>query len=355
MTNQDIATLRLANQGIATTTPQTAVDIVGRMGAMQAQDYYGSLWAIGLRAHSTEKEILKAIDACQIVRTWPQRGTLHFVLAEDARWLVSLSAERMLRGAKRQREQLGIDEKLLEQSEVVITQALSSGLLTRPKLMELLEDAGISTKSGRGYYILWHLSQSGVTFIGPMEGKQQTVGLLNSLPVHHSYDREAGIAELAKRYFTSHGPATLADFIGWSGLTSKDAKAGLAANAHALTGRVVAGTEYWLPKTSVKPEGDATCYLLPGFDEYLLGYKDRSAVLHPDNFPKIVPSSNGIFLSTIVIDGQIVGTWKRTVKRDHVAVALTPFTSFSAADSAALQRSIEHYSSFLGLPVKIEG
>ena len=350
--------LRLRNQQIASEQAKSPAEVVRYMGAMQAQDYYGSLWALGLRSQSSEKDIIRAIEDTEIVRTWPQRGTLHFVPAEDATWLVGLSAERLLRGARRRREQLGLDDTVLARSKAILVQVLADvKRLSRPEVMDVLEKAGISTKAGRGYHILWYLSQTGVTYIGPMEGKQQTVALLGAQIINlREFTRQRGIIELTKRYFTSHGPATLQDFMWWSGLTATDARAGLEANTPLLTSEVVGNNEYWLAKDALHqnvavPES----FLLPGFDEYLLGYKDRSAVLHTEYAQRVVPGGNGMFLPTIIIDGRVVGTWKRIIKKDHVLVTLSPFKSLPKSSLKSLQAPADQYGRFLGLPVKSEG
>jgi hypothetical protein len=355
MSDQEITAYRLANQLIAS-NHKTPLEVAQHMGAMQAQDYYGTLWALGLRTGKTEKEIIKTLENAEIVRTWPQRGTLHVVPAEDAKWLVSLSAERLLRGARLRRERLGLDDKTLAKSKEILSSALSkTKLLTRPQIMETLENANISTKSGRGYHILWYFSQTGVTVVGPMEGKQQTFALLDSwVAKSKNLSREEGVAELAKRYFASHGPATIQDFMWWTGLTSKDARLGLEANRSALVSEKVEKKEYWLPQTMPKLNNVPTGYLLPGFDEYMLGYKDRSAALHVDYANKIVPGGNGMFLSTIVINGQIVGTWKRDIKKDQVLIKLSLFKNLTKSELELLKKPAEDYAKFLGLPVSLE-
>jgi len=354
MNLQEIAQLRLHNQGIAHAHSTSLLEVVQRMGCMQAQDYYNSLWAVGLRSKRTEKQIIESIENAEIIRTWPQRGTLHFVPPADAAWLVALSADRLIRGAKRRRELLELDDTVFERSRTVLETALANGPLSRPKVMEALESAGISTKSGRGYHILWYLSQTGLTYIGPMEGKQQTVCLVSSLPEQANYSREAGVAELAQRYFTSHGPAQLSDFVWWAGLTVKDARIGLEANAGILT-EVVGddGKRYWMPKELKSATPTQSAYLLPGFDEYMLGYADRSAVISPEGFAKVVPGSNGVFAPMIVIDGQIVGTWKRTIKKDHALIEATPFKTLGKAALSSLQMPAQQYGEFLGLPVRL--
>ncbi len=355
MSDQEITAYRLANQFIASNN-KTPLEVVRHMGAMQAQDYYGTLWALGLRTGKTEKEIIKTLENAEIVRTWPQRGTLHVVPAEDAKWLVSLSAERLLKGSRRRRERLELDDKKLAKSKEILINALSkTKLLTRPQVMETLEKAGISTKSGRGYHILWHLAQTGVIVIGPMKGKQQTFALLESwVPKSKNLSREEGIVELAKRYFLSHGPATIQDFMWWTGLTAADAKKGLEANKSLLISEKINKKEYWMPRSLPKMPDTSQAYLLPGFDEYMLGYKDRSAALHIDHTNKIVPGGNGMFLSTIVIDGQIAGTWRRIIKKDQVLIKLSPFKKLTKIELELLKKPAEDYAKFLGLPINLE-
>jgi hypothetical protein len=356
MTQQDIPTLRLLNQAISSASQKDLKALTDYMGALQAQDYYGSLWALGLRTGYTEQAIIQAVAERDIIRTWPQRGTLHFVSAADAKWLVGLSADRLLKGATTRRTQLGIDEAMLDLSKRALLAALKNDQqLTRPEVMTVLNEAGISTDGGRGYHIVWYLSQTGFTYIGPMRAKQQTLGLLDELiPKPKTMPRNTAIAELAKRYFVSHGPATIQDFMWWAGLTSKDAKAGLAANQTVLQVETVAGKEYWLPKHIPLDIDTNRAFLLPGFDEYLLGYKDRSAVLDPGHVNKVIPGSNGVFSPTIIIRGQVVGTWKRTVKKDHVLLELTPFKPLTKADQKLIQKPAEAYGSFVNLPPKLQ-
>ncbi len=343
---------RLANQLIARSSSATPLAVAQHMGAMQAQDYYGTLWALGLRTGLTEAEVIQSIENAEIVRTWPQRGTLHVVPAIDAKWLVSLSEERLIKGAARRRQALGLTDEILGKARDTLMDALQGRkLISRPQILEILENAGISTKSGRGYHILWYLSQTGVTVVGPMEGKQQTFALLDEwVPNARTLSREVGIAELARRYFMSHGPAMIKDFIWWSGLTAGDAKAGLAANKSVLTSEKMEGDEYWFAEDTqitADQEGD---FLLPGFDEYMLGYKNRDAALPAEHAEKVCPGKNGMFLSTIILGGQVVGTWKRTIRKNRVEIELNPFTKLSKSDLARLQRPADEYGSFLNRP-----
>jgi hypothetical protein len=355
MNAEEIGLRRLLNQRIAGATFQTPADVVRWMGAMQAQDYHQALWAIGLRMQAaTVAQVEQAIAAGHILRTWPMRGTIHFVPPDDAKWMLTLCAARMLAADARRMRQLDLTLEIIERCQAVFVDALSGGKrLTRAAMLTLLENAGISTAGQRGYHILWYLAQSGVICLGPMEDKQQTVALLDEWAPHaHDLPREEALAELTRRFFISHGPATLADFARWSGLTMTDAKAGVRMNSDALIAATIDGTEYWLSKDQAEQTLDAAAgvYLLPGFDEYVLGYKDRSAVLTAEHAQKIVPGNNGIFFPTVVIDGQIVGVWKRTRKRKGVDMSFEPFTAFGERE-AQVVAAAQEYSDFLELPL----
>jgi hypothetical protein len=282
------------------------------------------------------------------------RGTIHFVPPEDAKWMLKLSAPRMLAADRRRLAQLELDDETMERCTELFHDALKGNKrLSRPGMMELLEDAGIRTAGQRGYHILWYTSQTGFICMGPREGKQQTFVLLDEwVPDARELSREESLAELAGRYFTGHGPATVHDFAWWAGLTVADAKAGLEAAKLRLTSAETHGKEHWMADdySGHTPQDEVSVYLLPGFDEYLLGYKDRSAVLAEEHAPRIVPGSNGIFLPTIVADGQVVGTWKRTLKKNSVELTLIPFTQLGNLEERVIEVA-RRYCAFTGLPL----
>ncbi len=358
MAGFDIATQRLHNQGIVPTRLTTPGEVVRKLCAVQAQDYLAALWAIGLRARplTTDVEVEQAIQAKEIVRTWPMRGTLHFVAAADVRWLLALLTPRVLAGAARRQQQLELDVAILSQTEALFTKALHGRPpLTRPQMMALLEQAGISTKEQRGYHLLWWAAQIGLICFGPRQGKQDTfVWLDDWLPPGPRLSRAEALAELARRYFTGHGPATLQDLMWWSGLPAAEARAGLEQVAAELASAVVDGQTYWFASPSASPSAAISpAYLLPAFDEYLLGYRDRSAVLDPAHATLIVPGSNGVFKPLLVVDGQVVGTWQRTRRQTKVVVEVQPFAALSPAHREAAAAAAEPYGRFLGLPVDV--
>lgn len=349
-----MAHLRLYNQRIVESGLAGPDEVVRWLGAIQAQDYLQSLWAIGLRMQqSTVTDIEQAIADRKIIRTWPMLGTIHFVPPEDAKWMLKLSASRMIAKDRRRLEQLRLDEGIMERCKELFYDALKGGKrLPRSDMMTLLEDAGISTKEQRGYHILWYTSQTGLICLGPKQDKQQTFVLLDEwAPNSRELSREASLAELAGRYFASHGPATIHDFAWWAGLTVTDAKAGLEAAKPGLISEEIDGKEYWMTEAPGQIAADeSSVHLLPGFDEYLLGYKERSAVLTVEHALRIVPGNNGVFLPTIVVAGRVVGTWKRRLKKGSIEITLNPFAQLGDSEKRAIEAA-RCYSAFIGLPL----
>ncbi len=352
MTTLDIPHLRLYNQQIAGTKCHTPGEVVAWLGAVQAQDYLGSLWAIGLRTpNANEDDIEQAIVDRTIVRTWPMRGTLHFVAAADVRWLLNLLTPRTVAGSAGRFRQLELDDIVFERSKELFIGALQGGKqLSRGAMYELLESANISTSGQRGIHILWRLAQEGIICFGARAGKQQTFVLLNEwAPEAKPMERAEALAELTKRYFTSHGPATIQDFVWWSGLPTADARSGLEMVKTQLAHEILNDHTYWLAQnTPVAKDISPTAYLLPAFDEYLVGYKDRGAVLDP-LYRKQANAGGGMLNPTILIDGQIVGAWKRKLKKDTVVIKTSLFTTLSEAETSILATVANRYGTFLNM------
>lgn len=359
----DIGMTRLANQRIIDRPFTQPAEVVAWLGALQAQDYLGALWSIGLRMagsriegtpQPTEALIEEVLADHTIVRTWPMRGTLHFVAAEDVCWLLQLLTPRQIKQSAGRYRQLELDEPTFAQSQAVFAKALEGGKeLTRDELMQALQQAGIATTGQRGYHMLARAAQDGLICFGARIGKQQTFTLLAEwVPTSEPLPRDEALAKLAQRYFTSHGPATVYDLARWAGITVTDARRGVAGVDGTLVCETIGEQEYWLPqsKPAVVEEVEPV-YLLPGFDEFVLGYGDRSAILDPAYADLICPGGNGVFSPTVVIDGQIRGTWRRTLKTKAVAVEWTPFASFTIAEEANLAAAAQRYGDFLGLAV----
>jgi hypothetical protein len=356
MTATDIAQRRLHNQGIAATPFENPLDVVRRLGAVQAQDYLGALWALGLRLpRASEAEVERAVAERSIVRTWPLRGTLHFVAAEDVRWMLELLAARTVARAASRYKQLGLDEATFAKSRRVLARALQGDKqLTRPELAAALGRRGIRTDGQRLIHILNRSALEGLTCYAARRGKQFTFALLDEwAPSARRLTRDEALAELAGRYFTSHGPATLQDFTWWSGLTTADARAGVEMARPRLQREVFDDRTYWLSSsTPAAKDESAAAHLLPAFDEYTVAYKDRGAVLHPSHARQ--PNAAAAALGPVVVlDGRVVGTWKRTLKREAVVVETSLWTMLSRVERRALDAAAHRYGDFLGLPAAV--
>ena len=352
MTYTDIALRRLLGQQIARPELAEPHEVVARLGAVQAQDFLGALWAIGLRTPgATEQAIERALAERTIVRSWPMRGTLHFVAAADVRWMLELLAPRVLQRSATRRAQLELDEPTLAASARIISNALRGGKqLARSEIYALLEQANISTKSSRGLHILGWLAHDRLICFGARDGKQPTFALLDEwAPGARSLPYDQALATLALRYFTGHGPATVQDCMWWSGLTTREVKAGLAEVAPQLGHEHVGGRDYYFAQ-DLRPAPDEArgAFLLPPFDEFLVGYRDRSAALDSSHNTLVNPGGNGMFNPIVVIGGRVVGTWKRTLKQNSVAMTFSPFTSFDGGQAEAIAVAAERYGRFLG-------
>jgi len=350
-----IPAFRLQSQHIKQADFTSAEKVVSWMGAMQAQDYAGALWSIALRTPDlTKADVEQAIIDRKIVRTWPMRGTLHFIAAKDARWMVQLLAPRATAAAASRRRALELTDAVLEKSKRLLETALTGEVaLSRQTLCDLLDTHGIATAGQRGIHILRYFSEQGMLCFGPHEGKQPTFVLMDEwLSRTPEKSREEALFELTRRYFTSHGPATLQDFAGWANITLTDARRGLM-----LVGDTLQQTElnqkiYWhSPNFNVSQR--PSLFLLPGFDEYILGYKDRSAVLASEYVNRIIPGGNGVFQATIVSNGQVIGIWKRATKAKSTRIHLEPFSALSETEKKATVQQAKRYEMFLQSPVEI--
>lgn len=347
MKQRDIGSMRLAAQHMTSDLFDTPEAVVRHLLAMQAQDYNGALWSIGLRTkQSTRYDVEQAIRDRKIVRTWPMRGTLHFLHADDVHWMVALLAGRATAAAKSRRiKQLGLTDAVVDEAERALRNALHGGKsILRGDVVGLLHDKvkGIEITNQHTQHLMRNFGERGIICFGPYEGKQPTFVLLDEwIPKPVEKPRSEALHELALRYFVSHGPATLKDFSGWGMMTMTDAKAGLAAAEAQLDQATIDATTYYFARNLAHaPTHDAL--LLPGFDEYLLGYKDRSAVLDLAHAQKVVPGNNGMFLPTVVQDGQVVGLWQRK----HTAKAVT-FTYNGFAGELAAKVSEQRYRQFI--------
>ncbi|HEX5655737.1 MAG TPA: winged helix DNA-binding domain-containing protein [Polyangiales bacterium] len=353
MKARELGRQRLMNLHVASSRCVTAAEAVGALGAMQAQDYQGALWAIGLRVPGSKlADVERAVEERTIVRSWPMRGTLHFVAAADLRWLLDLLAARVTKAVVRRQAQLELDAPTLRKVDKLLTRELAGKTLTRDALRDAFTRAKISPDNGRLYHCLLHFAlEQRICFAVP-EGKQPTFALLDEwLPKVVRLSQDEALATLAARYFISHGPATQQDLMRWAMLTAAEAKRGIAA-AEGIVRLDVEGRRYWTGDAQVVPSAATRgTFLLPGFDEYILGYRDRDAILDAEHKHKIVPGANGVFRPTIVHGGQVLGTWKADASKKAVKLTPTGFATFTTAHQRAFASAAKGYAKFLGKSV----
>lgn len=327
-------------------------------GAMQAQDYPQSKWAMGSRCTSaSDASIEQAFADRSIVRTWAMRGTLQIIAAQDIRWITQLVGSRLIASkAKSDVRRFELDEAAYTETLHALEVILRGKQLTRRETQAGLESRGISTAGQRGYHILNHAALRGLICFGTWRGKEDTFVLLDEwLPATKPLARDEALAALALRYFRSHGPATLQDFAWWAGLTAGDARTALNGAKPKLQEARIGERTFWMSNefTSTKIESpkieSPDVQLLAGFDEYLLGYTDRRFQLQAIHNSRVI-HSNGIFHPTIIVDGQIVGTWQRKVMKGKLVITPAVFTPLTRRATQALDEAAQRYSDFMGLP-----
>jgi hypothetical protein len=362
-TPDELINARLRNQHLVRPGRRDPAQVVASLGAMQAQDYPAAKWAVGLRAPGCHNaNIEEAFNSGAILRTHVMRPTWHFVAAADIKWLVELSAPRVHAANAYYYRQSGLDAKVFARSCAMITRVLEGGQYkTRAELAVALKRAKVPADGLKLAYIMMHAELDGVICSGPRRGKQFTYALLDErAPQARSLDRPDAIAELATRYFTSHGPATIRDFVWWSGLTVKDAQLGMEAVKPALRKEGLNGLEYWSAASTpagreraAAPAKGCAAFLLPNYDEFLIAYKDRGTVIDSVRAANIVARSNGAFPHHLVIDGGLAGSWARTVKGASVLIEVAPYKKLTPAQSRAVMSAVDAYGEFLGVPASL--
>ena len=334
--------------------PADVVGVVEWFGAMQSQDMASGRWSLGARLPGwTVTDVDAALERREAVRTWPMRGTVHLVPPADARWMLDLMGVRALAGAAARRQTIGLDPATAERGVEILAAALAGGRrLTRAECLRTLSEGGITLGPQQGYHLLWYASQKGVTAIAPTIGKEQTFVLLDEwAPKPHMPDRDEALGLIALRYFRSHGPATVADLARWTGLTVKDCRTGVAVAGDALA--TVDGMHVDAALAGADLPDVDDWLALPGFDEFLLGYRDRSMMVDDAHKQAIIPGGNGVFQATVVRGGRVVGTWKRTLTRKAVVVAVQPLVAFGVVDRKHTEAALQPYATFLGLPLEV--
>ena len=342
MNSHEIARQRLANQRLVGERLTSANDVVATLGAIQAQDYAAAKWAVAQRAKDVvDGDVDEALANGSIIRTHVLRPTWHFVAPADIRWMLALTGPRINSGMAFRTRWLELDDRAFRRSEGALRRALEGGeALTRAELSKVLIRARVPVLGEQRLgHLLMRAELDAVVCSGPMRGKQFTYALLDDRVASASpIDRDEALAKLAKIYFTTRGPANAADFAWWSGLTLSDSRKGLDFVGSNLERQVVDG---------------ATAHLLPNFDEYFVAYKDRSAPVQRLNKTGFHPRGQDVLTNVVIVDGQFVGTWKRSIKRDAVVVEMSFLTRLTRGERKSVASAAETYGAFLELPVEL--
>jgi hypothetical protein len=329
------------------------------LGAVQSQDYAGAKWALGLRARPgvTDSVLQRLFDEGAILRTHVMRPTWHFVLPEDIRWLGELTGPRVRAGLRGRHRELEIDERVIAGAKSAFTKALAGGKhLTRPELGQALESAGIAPEGQRLPHLLMLAELGALIASGPRRGKQFTYALLEErAPNARRLDREAALGELACRYFRSHGPAQLQDFVWWSGLTAADARTAVRLAGTALGHEQLDGKDYWfdpMPGPAVDPAVSA--HLLPNFDEYTVAYRDRTAAVPAARpFDPSMFAFGSILANVVIVGGLVRGAWRRTLVRGRVRIEIRLLDRLDRLELDAVEEAARRLERFLERPLEL--
>jgi winged helix DNA-binding protein len=356
----DIARRRLANQQLLAPTLTEPAEVVRRLGAVQAQDYGGAKWAVALRTRGAVDAVVeRALSDGSILRTHVLRPTWHFVAPPDIRWMLALTAPRVKAAMAYHDRQLELDAAVFRRSHGALTHALRDGRqLTRVELAEVFRRARIDvTGPQRLGHLLMRAELDALVCSGARRGKQPTYALLEErVPPAAPPDRDAALLELTGRYFATRGPATAQDFAWWSGLTLADARRGVEIAGSRLEREVIGDESYWLDPSGRSPrQRTPTAHLLPNYDEYFIGFKNRGAIGKRLNSTDVVMGRDALAPHVIVVDGQLVGGWKRTLTKTAVVVELRLRADLRAPERKAVVMAARAFGAFLELPVELCG
>ena len=354
----EVVPRRLAGQLLTTPRATNASDVVRALGAVQAQDYAGAKWALAQRTRgATDAGIEREFTEGAILRTHVLRPTWHFVVPRDIRWMLALTAPRVRAAMAYYDRQLELDAGVFRRSNTALTKALTGGKhLTRPELGTVLERAGVRITSGQRLgHLMLRAELDAVVCSGPRQGKQFTYALLEErVPPAAPLERDAALLKLTSRYFSTRGPATEQDFAWWSGLTMSDVKRGLQIAGRKLQRATIDGRDLWFAERTV-PKASPRVYLLPNYDEYFIGYKNRSAIAQRLGTTKMATRGNAFMAHVVFVNGQLVGGWKRVFQKKAVVVELDLVARLTRAERARVAVAARRFGVFLDLPVTLRG
>lgn len=353
MQTADILHRRLCLQYLGEEKLSEPTEVVRRLGAVQAQDFDGAAWGVGQRTTMPKRsEFTAAFSKGEILRTHVMRPTWHFVASEDIGWLQDLTWDRLRRSLGYYFKRLELDPEILRRACDIIQKALEGGNhLTRTEVSERLTAEKIDVHDGvRLAHILIYAEGESIICSGIPKGKQQTYALLSERALHlRRLTREEALAELTQRYFTSHGPAAVADYAWWAGLTKTEAMAAVASVEQTLEHWQLGDTTYWFADTGPVLPPDSSAHLLPNYDEYVVAYANRDFLFNPNDAEFLDSRQNPLFNHVLILDGMICGTWRKTERRNSITIDVTVFRQLSATEKTLVRRAAERYGVYRGV------
>ncbi len=351
MTFQDILSQRLVNEQLIKTKFKTARDLVSWFGAVQSQDYLGAKWALGQRLNIKDSDIEKEFNDGRIIRTHVMRPTWHFVAPEDILWMQELTSPRVNKIMNYYNKKLGLDTELFKKTNKLIEKVLAEGnYLTKIEIKDLLDKEKIHTNTQTLSHVISTAELEGIICSGPRKGNKFTYALISDrAPKAKKLPREDALKELVKRYFQSHGPATIRDFVWWSGLTVLDAKLGIEANK--LKSETLKGKTYWFFEIGKVNIPSPDLYLLPNYDEFTIAYQDRDPFLKPEAIEYFKTQGNAAFWNAVIYKGEIAGKWKKTTGKNILNLQVKLFDE-AKNETNKLEKEIVKLGDFFEVEIK---
>lgn len=308
------------------------------------------MWALALRTGASEAAILDAYDRGAILRTHVLRPTWHFVAAEDLAPLQALTAERVRPLLRAVDPKLGWDVERLARGHHVLRRELDGAARTREELALALKQARLPHAGTALVHVLMHAELDAMICSGPRQGKKHTYALVDArVRPGKIGTRDELLADLARRYFATRGPAQAKDFAWWSRLTMTEVRRAIELAGSKRT--VVDGEPHFHAEPPVVPgDGASALRLLPSYDELVVAYRDRSALVPDPTVASRLDEREFLVGRSLIVRGGVVhGAWRRTLAKREVALELELLAPPSAGERAALDAEVERYGAFLGL------
>jgi len=358
MNPSQIVRARMRNERLIGAPFERPEDVVSWLGAVQSQDYAGAKWALAQRCSPgvTNSDVDRLFNEGKILRTHVMRPTWHFVAPTDLRWLLKLTAPRVHQVSAYMRRQLELDAATFRRGNAALTKALQGGAhLTREEIGTVFKKARIIASGPRLAYLVAYAELEGLICSGPLRGKQHTYALLEErVPPARPLDYDEALAELSRRFFTSHGPAEIPDFAWWSGLTLTEARKGVESVKAQLIRSDVGGREYWSGAIEkVAPPRKPVVHLLPNYDEFVGSFRDNTVSIAPDVRKKLRTHSEALMVNIVTSNGRVVGGWRRTASKREIVIATQLLVPLSTQERTALAEAAKAYGRFMQLPVTV--